>query len=639
MDTTDLLSEVNLYDWALKNRRIRGERFTIVPPLKPIYEDSATEVYIEKAAQVFISEFLINLAFFISSTHWANRGNSLYIFPFTPQISDFSNARVEPEILGSPYLSRQRELVKIDLGGAATNNIGMKQFRGGFMYFRGSTQRQQIISVDADGVIFDEVDEMTEGTIEAGKKRASSSTMPIYRGASTPKFPHTGIDTLMERSDRKEWIVKCDHCNYEQDLSRVDDVMFEIPRDNDSLLRVTENIDKGTHFHMGTKYYVGCPKCKHILNVWNGQWIPTLTENPEFGGYHVPKLISNRLPFDELADKVERMRVGKLDETQIQEFHNSDLGLPRAPEGTQLTLANIIACSTDVPEDFVFSMRETAEAWESWYEFPEPIRASFIGVDIGFKRLHVTILADPRHNQCLQRISPNNYPVLVYAGSVFTKENIHGFRELDPYHAKWASLRTVVDNMPDKRNAAEFQRRHNGRAYTCTYSKWKNKGNFIYDYDLDKGTVAAGRTETLDQVYNIILTRRLILPRNVQFIGGNVNNHHFGEFTAHLMNVTKIFNKETGAYDYVEGNKPDHFLHSLNYAAIAAELSPLDNSELRIVPNSIDAVVESFAAQQQLFNVFANMQLGSAKMGGGRNNRRFSSNRGGLRSGPGSNGY
>jgi len=641
IDKADLLAEVDLYYWALKYRRIKGQPFTIVPPLKHVYQDPATEVFIEKAAQVFVSEYLVNLALFIACTGWAQRGNALYIFPYTPQISDFSNARVEPEILSSPLILAQRKAYKERTGSAPVNNIQLKQFDKGFIYFRGSTQRQQIISVDADGVIYDEVDEMTEGTIEAGKKRATSSLIPIYRGASTPKYPKLGIDALMERSDRKVWMVKCRKCGFQQDLAKVQDVVFDLPDNHaDALLSVFPNEEKGTYCHIGTHYYVGCPKCKHVLNVWDGEWVPTHTEHVEFGGYHIPKLISNRLPFDELTKRVEKERNGQMDEIQKQEFYNSDLGLPRSPSGAQLTFQDIMGCQESAPDFFSFKTKQTPEAWETWYEFPDQINGTFIGVDVGFSVLHMCIIAFPAHNECLREISPDNYPVLVYAGSVFTKENVQSFCELDPYMSRWRPIRAVIDAMPDKRRSIELSKRYPSRVFPCSYVDWAKKDkDFIYSFNLDKNTVMGGRTETLDVVYNYIYTRRLVMPKNVRYAGGNVNNKDFGQFPQHLMNVTKIMNTERGAYEYTEGNLDDHLLHALNYAFIAAGISPLNDDELRIVPQNMGEVVQKFSSKDEAFLAFSSLRFGGAQKGGNNGRQAYYAKHTQRKVGPGFGGY
>ena len=59
---------------------------------------------IQKAAQVGISEYLVNVALWVAETGQGGRGNALYVMPTQKQIDDFSQARVDKAISDSAYL-------------------------------------------------------------------------------------------------------------------------------------------------------------------------------------------------------------------------------------------------------------------------------------------------------------------------------------------------------------------------------------------------------------------------------------------------------------------------------------------------------------------------------------------------------
>jgi hypothetical protein len=90
--------------WAKAYRVIGGQPFTIVPPLEQIYADRHPRLIVRKAAQVFVSEYLINMALWCADTRQGGRGNALCVFLQTSQLSDLSAARVQPAIDQSPYL-------------------------------------------------------------------------------------------------------------------------------------------------------------------------------------------------------------------------------------------------------------------------------------------------------------------------------------------------------------------------------------------------------------------------------------------------------------------------------------------------------------------------------------------------------
>lgn len=635
------LEDNDLYYWSLSKRTIRGDPFTIIPPLKHIYRDPQQEVYIEKAAQVFISEYFVNLALFLADTKYAGRGNVLYIFPATPQISDFSMARIEPVITSSRYLLKRRNKVKDIEGGVTVKNVALKRIGDGYIYLRGSNRRTQIISVDADGVILDEMDEMDDGTLPAAKARTGSSTSPLYRGGSTPKYPRRGIDAVINQSDNKKWLVKCSRCNEEHDLAKVQSLIFPLPtRNKDTLLSVDPGEPElGTHFHIGSDYYVCCPNCKHVLNVWNGRWVASRTVDVSFGGYHVPKLLSNRLAFDLLAKRCEDEREGRLSEKGIQEFHNSDLGLPRAPQGAQLVLGDFIRCAEQVPSFFAFNIG----SHESLYSFQSPLSATYMGVDVSPKRLHIAIIGFATHNEELRAIAPPDNieirPILLYASTIFTDITKLGFPELDPLLYRFNVNRTVIDTRPEAMHAREFCRRNAGKAFAAEYVPWKNKGNIIYKFDLDKRLVQMGRTETLDFTFSMVLKQQILLPVNIQSVGGNINSAGIGEFVANFMNLTKITDMEKSEAIYDDGGNPDHYAHSLNYALTAAKLSELNDEGHQYTPTSLKSTLDSVILGEYDQNVFSGLGFTSFRRDNGGRRASKSGNRRSTLISPGAKGY
>lgn len=640
--TRRLLEDTDLYYWSLSKRLIRGQPFTIIPPLKALYRDPQQEVYIEKAAQVFISEYLINLTLFAADTGWGSRGNVLYIFPATPQISDFSMARIEPVILESKYLLQRRNYVKEVLGGVTVKNVQLKRIGNGNIYLRGSNKRTQLVTVDADVVIFDEVDEMAEGTISAGQARTGSSLSPFYRGASTPKYPRLGIDALLEQSDDKKWLVHCTRCNHDHDLAKMQDFLIPITEKTKlENLRVDAGDEEtGTLAHLGNNYYIGCPQCGHIINCWNGRWVASRTEGVNFGGYHIPKLISNRIDFDLLAKRAEDSREGRLSEVKEQEFHNSDLGLPRAPKGAQISIVDFLNCAQDTPDWYNFNL----EAMETYYPLKEPPYASYMGVDVAPGRLHIFIMGFAANVPELAPVVNDNpeRPIPLYAGSIHVDSSKLGFPELDVLMARYHVMRCCIDVRPEQMNSREFTRRNGGRAYVVEYIAWKNKpANAIWLMKPDDRKFQAGRTETLDVVFSYIQTNSIPMPNNVKVIGGNVNIHGNGEFVQHFLNLTKVTDMEKQEANYIDGGNPDHLAHAMNYAFIAAQISNLANGESRSAILT-DLTKAASSAPKGVYDerIFSSLIGGvRTKSSGGRRNAASSYNRRGTLTPQSTHGY
>ena len=67
--------------WAEAYRRFDGKPMQLSPQLRSLYQDNHRVIVIQKAAQVGISEYLVNLALWSADTGWGGRGNALYTCP------------------------------------------------------------------------------------------------------------------------------------------------------------------------------------------------------------------------------------------------------------------------------------------------------------------------------------------------------------------------------------------------------------------------------------------------------------------------------------------------------------------------------------------------------------------------------
>src|SRR5690606_30970393 len=132
------------------------------PYLVDIYNCTAKEIVLKKASQMGASEWLVSYAI-----HGCDQRNAniLYIFPTESHVSDFSTARLGPAIEASEYMSK----IVVDGSGQGgmrgSDRITLKRIRDRFLYFRGSKVQSdgkapQLKSIDADILIFDEVDEL-----------------------------------------------------------------------------------------------------------------------------------------------------------------------------------------------------------------------------------------------------------------------------------------------------------------------------------------------------------------------------------------------------------------------------------------------------------------------------------------------
>ena len=498
--------QLDLPTWTERRRSIRGLPFRIPPPLQAVYANTAREMVLTKAAQVGASEYAINVALWVADTMQGGRGRSLYILPAREQAGDFVRARIDTAVEESTYL---QERVKPRQGlqpSKTADNVGLKRVGNGFLFVRGSNAEAGLVSIDADCCLYDEVDRLRVGTLAFGAKRLGSSLLAWQRYISTPIYPEVGIDALWLKSTRNRWHLRCEHCGERQSLVFPDNV-----REDGAVI---------------------CRAChKPIDRLAPGEWVP---ENPQadIAGYQLSKLFGERSDVLTLAKLGYRiLNRDETDPSVIQQFYNQDLGLPHAPEGGQLSRAELSACIAD------YSLDDWAPT------------GCTMGVDVGAK-LHIVVSAPSPENAGKRR--------LAFAGAA------HDWSVLDALMPRFDVSCCVVDAEPEHHKAREFANRWPGRVWLCHYpntSTWVHQEPVVWKDD--EQSVSAHRTITLDGLFAEIRERRIEYPREVL---------HLPEFSEQMMAPVRVVEKAASGNmvaRYVEGGKADHMCHSHNYERIA----------------------------------------------------------------------
>ena len=483
----------------------------IPPCLVALYQDEAPEIVVLKSAQVGVSEYLISMALWAVDTQAGDRGVGLYVFPAIAQVSDFVRARVDPAIEESAYLAARVRPVKGVLTSSSkfADNVGLKRVGKGYLYFRGSNASAGLKSVDADIVVYDEVDELRPGTLDRGAKRLGSSKLAWQRYASCPTYPERGIDALWQRSDRRRWFLRCDACGKRQYLIFPTNV-----REDGEVI---------------------CGAChRRIDRLGHGEWV---AEKPGEGlhGYHVSRLTDPRADVGRTATL--GYRILKREETNqsaIQEYYNQDLGVPYSPEGGQISRGEVAACCAD------YSL-------EDWGPMAAKTGGCSMGVDVGAV-LHVRVDA----------LGPEGKPRAAYVGTV---RDWQALRALMP---RYDVRRCVIDAEPEHHAAREFANEFRGRVWLCNYP---NTATWIHAepavWNDPENAVSAHRTLLLDAVAARIRERRIEYPRELLAIAG---------FAEQITAPIRVIERDAAGRDvarYVETG-PDHYAHAEAYCLLAA---------------------------------------------------------------------
>jgi hypothetical protein len=480
----------------------------LTPALQDLYRDTHPFIVIQKAAQVFVSEYLINTALWAADNGQGGRGNALYVMPTQTQTDDFSQARFDKAIAESPYIQSRLFPPPPQKGGPA--RLRLKRLGQGYLYLRGSDSRRQLTSVDADVVLLDEYDLMAEGVLELAQKRLASSRLGWLRVASTPRLPEAGINALFLESDQRYYFLKCPGCGLGQRLE------WE------------ENVDQ-------KRGLVVCRRrrCRKILDLWApGGWEAAAPGNDRVRGYYINRLYS---PLANIPQMVYESQATT--PTALREFNNAVLGETFVPPGGRLTLDVLDQCRRD-------------------YIMPDACKeATFMGVDVGLK-LHVVIRKPLDEERSRSR-------------AVFIGE-VDGFPELSELAKRYNVRGAVVDALPEQRSALEFAHdESNPRTGVAYYRRTDPGHESVYKDGVLVHDI--NRTQALEEMFHAFQTQAVELPKNARVLGGRVRDG-LGEYCRQMMALARVLEQNSlgnWVAHYLNHGKPDHFAHAEVYCAVA----------------------------------------------------------------------
>jgi len=443
-----------------------------------------------------------------NGTFLARRKGSIYwtgnTFPAQKQLQEFVQARLNPVLNMSDYLKDRVESVQ----GKRVETLGLKKIGKGDIYFRGSTNEKQIISVDADCVFLDERDRFDERNVPFIDKRMNASDLKWRREISTPTLPKHAIHQAYLDSDQRVWQIKCKNCGLWQELDFFKNINYK------------------------NKTCV-CRQCKKKMKrIVDGRWE---AQNPssDVHGYRVNGMYN---PSVTIADIVKKYRSAKLiGFSALQQFYNQDLGLPYEVSGQVVQISELNACKKE-------------------YEIPiESKKSCFAGIDIGSKVHNVVVV---------QKIKGEGYRV-VWAGIV--SKFFGPANSIESVMGAYDIKIAVVDKLPEQGLVKELIEKFPRRIFAATYPSSKFTVKEYFRWDNIKYEVKLDRTISLDYLVSDIQNKVVELPRNIETVPGFYNQ------LRSLTRVTKK-NRRTGEETafWVETRQgTDHYFHALNFARMA----------------------------------------------------------------------
>lgn len=477
-----------------------------------IYREKSQNVVIAKSSQVGITDYLLCDA--LANCY---RGRDvMYVLPRDKDVWSFSPRRFDKLIQRSEFYRKHRGLTAKD-----SDSKTQKTIFGHELMLVGSNAATNFFEKPIDHLVIDEHDKCDQANLPLANDRLQSSLHPMTRKVGNPILPETGIDELYHASDKKQWFVKCPHCNERQVLDWF----------------VNFVVQEGTQWkalaHSDSDATAVCRRCsKPIDRLSDGEWV---AEHPDrlVSGYHCSKLFADPRPLPVVNDMIAEFNDAQGDPSKLQVFYNSRLGLPYTAAGARISLEVLESCSD---KDYV--MPHTAEG-------------TVCGVDVG-KLLHVHIeKIEQDSNGAWKRRK-------VYVGTVREFEDLHMLT------VQYRVNRGVIDSLPETRKAREFCQSHSGW-YLAHYPAKKDETNQARP-DRRERIISLNRTESLDASMQQYLQCSVVLPKTWRSLDN-------GDFAKQMIAPVRVWHEDRKCYVWDEGGKADHHRHADNYALAAAMLS------------------------------------------------------------------
>lgn len=436
-----------------------------------------------------------------------------YVFPSKTHLNDHMKARVFPLLESKEHYDK-----------VTNSNLGLITYNRIPWYFRPSNTRA-LKSWPAGAAVIDEFDEFEDPisiipTIEA---RFNASDYGWIFGLSTPTHPDIGIDKAVAISNQYHWRIACPKCSKKFfPLEEVISSGFE------NCVVWDDNWNGPERRAMFL-----CPHCNEGIQTPGlpGEWELTKTQPNQKYSYSISKLFLAKTQLGKLLASFEEA-------LNLQEFYNSDLGLPYSPPNARLSRRNIREASIGDMETKAVSAQPT-----------------WMGIDVG---------------------KPCHYMIGLPGDNGTKKVIAYGTCKLDQVEdiIKRYNVKTMVIDLRPEENSVKNLIRGRRGFYACDF----NTGNQVDWYNVirsDSGILGtsskilkAERTQSCDKIIeSIAIQKKMVFPGKAK---GDEN------LISQMCSPMRIdgVDKKTGdvrSY-YKSSSRKDHFFFACVYLNLAFNL-------------------------------------------------------------------
>lgn len=589
----ELEEQYGLLSWAKQHILLpKGGRldFDRHPYQRLIYEDLAVESCALKGAQLGFTTKAIAKALWMCVVLGRNGG---YSFPTSQDVSKFTQARINPIIRSSAYLSDR--ILEID-------NVYVKQFSGrtraereqieeraaiavargdvaqaerlrasqaiATLYFQGTglgtmtsqarKGEREAMAADLDFLENDEVDRSELRILEQLTARMDHSDLRWRDWLSTPKYPNGPIDRQWARSDQHVWMVPCPACGTWQELRFPGQPVLAGEEQYHNIEPLPEQWQPG----MPVRFVCRRARCRATLTDQvrlDGMWVPLRPDSGLIRGWR----ISQMSYIGKSALDIMTAHAQYSDET---DFWNLVMAVPYAGLTDNLS-AELVSAAQHAP----------LGGYRMTWDDPAPV-AHTMGVDVGAE-LHVVIR---RPHPVLPGRRATVWIEKVSAGA----RDPRGWDRLSALMYHWNVGTCVIDAHPEDALTKAWADMHLGRVFRASNLHPTALQHVVWDPPMDEieslsgpnadYTVKFQRTSLLDQARDRFSKGQIGMP---------AENDAVTEFKKHCQAMYRVAKHAVNSlgsdtpvvtgYDWVS-NGADHYRLADTYELLAASrVNPL----------------------------------------------------------------
>lgn len=527
------------YEWIVKHCRINGRPYSSKNHeyQKVLLCDTSRKIRVKKCAQIGVSVVSILRCFAKLGRY---RGFTiLYILPSATFSQSFNATRI------TPLLQECKPLR--DIQDRSVDSTSVKKFgANNFLHNKGAVSKAAAISVDADYLVKDEVDFMTDQTVLTSfASRLLHSPYKFDSEFSTPTIPDFGISKSYKESRRHVHLAKCVHCGFwfQPQFSMI----------------VYPGVGKGAELKDISKYvlmqhnvqlaYLECPHCGLPTDEsLQDQHREFVVENPDENfsevGYHIqPFSVPNIQPVPNIL--MERPNYARW-----VDFSNNVLGEDDADAADSLTRAEILTL-------FDSTVPETDD------------RMGFLGVDAGLF-FHYAVVKESSDG-------------VIYVPDYGTIPLPSIEKEALSVRQRHRARVTVVDLYPYVDTVLRLQQ-SDPLLWGCEFTESKGIDLIslkVRDEESEKATEKMQIVKVRrDRVFDVLLELARAGKLRIR------PNQHQDSMVEHILSVKRlsIFDRDEGRmrYKWVKTDGKDHFFFALLYSFVAFRLREAAGAEMSV---------------------------------------------------------